>query len=112
MPFFPLRKFPLGNFPLAKYRTGPHEDALRRLGEASATGFGSSLSIISWNMFKARRRGWLADITTIAAGADLVLLQEAVLHGGIAQPFHVASGLEWIMVENLRSVRDHITTGP
>ena len=65
---------------------------LRRLGTASETSFGPSLRLISWNIYKARRRGWLTDLTTISTGADLVLLQEAVLHGGVAQPFHIASG--------------------
>ena len=102
MPFFRLRSF----------RASPAEDALRRLGEASTESFGPTLRLISWNIFKAQRRGWLSDLTTLVTGADLVLLQEAVLHGGIAHPFHLSSGLEWIMVENLRSVREHVTTGP
>jgi endonuclease/exonuclease/phosphatase (EEP) superfamily protein YafD len=106
---FPLRR---SFFPLSAFRTSPEEECLRRLGEASAPAFGPTLKLISWNMFKAKRRGWLNDLTTIATGVDLVLLQEAVLHGGVAQPFHVSSGLEWIMVENLRSVREHVTTGP
>src|ERR1700744_2388235 len=99
-------------FPLAGFRAAPQEDALRRLGEASGTGFGPTLKLISWNIFKAKRRGWLADLTTLATGADLVLLQEAVVDGGAPMPFHLARGLEWIMVENLRSVREHMTTGP
>ncbi|MBX7200069.1 MAG: endonuclease/exonuclease/phosphatase family protein [Rhodospirillaceae bacterium] len=102
MPFFPLRS----------YRPAPEQDALKKLGEASTASFGPSLRLISWNIFKAQRRGWLADLTTLATGADLVLLQEAVLHGGVAHPFHLASGLEWIMVENLKSRREHVTTGP
>ena len=63
-------------------------------------------------MFKAQRRGWLSDLTAVSVNTDLVLIQEAVLHGGIAQPFHVGSGMEWIMVENLRHASEHITTGP
>ncbi|MHB1205065.1 MAG: endonuclease/exonuclease/phosphatase family protein [Rhodospirillaceae bacterium] len=102
MPFFSLRGF----------RASPEEDALRRLGEASTAAFGPTLKLISWNIFKSQRRGWLGDLTTLSTGADLVLLQEAVLHGGTAHPFHLSSGLEWIMVENLRSLREHITTGP
>jgi endonuclease/exonuclease/phosphatase (EEP) superfamily protein YafD len=106
---FPLRKTLLQ---LAAFRASAHDDMLRRLGEASNQSFGPTLRLVSWNIFKAKRRGWLTDLTTMATGADLVLLQEAVLHGGVAQPFHIASGLEWIMVENLRSVREHMTTGP
>lgn len=107
MPFFPLNSLPLKSF-----RAAPEEDALKKLGEASTPAFGPTLKLISWNIFKAQRRGWLSDLTAMATGADLVLLQEAVLHGGVAHPFHLASGLEWIMVENLKSVREHVTTGP
>ena len=106
---FPLKR---SLFSLSAFRASAHDDMLRRLGEASAPAFGPSLRLISWNIFKAKRRGWLKDLTTISTGADLVLLQEAVLHGGVAQPFHISSGLEWIMVENLRSIGDHMTTGP
>lgn len=107
MPFFPLKSFPLRSF-----RAAPEDDALKKLGEASTEAFGPTLRLISWNIFKSQRRGWLHDLTTLATGADMVLLQEAVLHGGVAHPFHLASGLEWVMVENLRSVREHVTTGP
>jgi len=98
--------------PPARFRPLPNINALRKLGTASVANFGSSIKMISWNMFKARRRGWLLDLETLTAGVELVLLQEAVLHGGLAHPFHLASGLEWIMAENLRSTGGHITTGP
>lgn len=92
----------------------PHEDAasLKRLGEASATTFGPTLKMISWNMFKARRKGCMPDLASMSAGVELALLQEAVLYGGLAHPFHLASGLKWIMAENLAAARHAITTGP
>jgi endonuclease/exonuclease/phosphatase (EEP) superfamily protein YafD len=62
-------------------------------------------------MFKARRIGCMPDLTVLSAGLELVCLQEAVLHGGLAHPFHLASGLEWIMAENLGTAQA-ITTGP
>lgn len=86
-------------------------ESVVRLGAASAADFGSTIKMISWNMFKARRKGCMPDLTSMSAGVELVLLQEAVLHGGIAQPFHLASGLEWIMAENI-GVGAGITTGP
>ncbi len=97
---------------LSEFYPSAEEDVLRRLGVATTPAFGPMLKLVCWNMFKARRRGWLQDLTTISASADLVLLQEAVLHGGIAQPFHTSSGMEWIMVENLRHAREQVTTGP
>jgi len=96
----------------SEFRASSEENMLCRLGTASAPAFGATLKLVCWNMFKARRRGVLQDLTTVSAAADLVLLQEAVLHGGIAQPFHTDSGMEWIMVENLRHAHEHLTTGP
>ena len=84
---------------------------LKTLGTASATSFGTTLKMISWNMFKARRAGCMPDLTSLAAGVELACLQEAVLHGGLAHPFHLTSGLEWIMAENL-GTDQAITTGP
>ena len=86
-------------------------DSVVHLGSASAADFGATIKMISWNMFKARRKGCMPDLARMSAGVELVLLQEAVLHGGIAQPFHLASGLEWIMAENF-GVGRGITTGP
>ena len=86
--------------------------SLKRQGEASASSYGATLKMISWNMFKARRKGCMPDLASMSAGVELALLQEAVLHGGLAQPFHLASGLEWIMAENLGTARRVITTGP
>ncbi len=68
--------------------------------------------MISWNMFKARRAGCMPDLTALSTGVELALLQEAVLHGGLAHPFHLTSGLEWIMAENLGTAQHAITTGP
>ena len=85
---------------------------LKRLGDASATTFGATLKLISWNMYKAQRKGCMPDLTSLSAGVELALLQEAVLYGGLAHPFHLASGLEWIMAENLGTAHQAITTGP
>jgi endonuclease/exonuclease/phosphatase (EEP) superfamily protein YafD len=93
------------------FRPLPDTTALKKLGNASAASYGSTLKLVSWNMFKARRRGCLPDLTTLASGAELVLLQEAVLHGGLANPFHLTTGLEWIMAENLGTSQS-VTTGP
>lgn len=85
--------------------------SLRRLGTAAATTYGPTLTMISWNMFKARRAGCMPDLTAMAGGVELACLQEAVLHGGLAHPFHMSSGLEWIMAENLSDAQA-VTTGP
>jgi len=96
----------------ARYKPIPEDACLKKLGTASQEGFGPTIKTISWNMFKARRIGCMPDLTALAAGAELVLLQEAVLHGGLAQPFHLTSGLEWIMAENFGTEHHAVTTGP
>ncbi len=95
----------------SKFQPLPESASLKRLGEASADSFGATLKMISWNMFKARRAGCMPDLTTLTASVELALLQEAVLHGGLAHPFHITSGLEWIMAENLGTAQQ-TTTGP
>lgn len=95
----------------SKFQPLPENGALKRLGEATATSFGPTLKMISWNMFKARRVGCMPDLTSLSAGVELACLQEAVLHGGLAHPFHLTSGLEWIMAENLGTAQA-VTTGP
>ena len=96
----------------SQFQALPESASLKRLGEASVGTFGATLKMISWNMFKARRAGCMPDLTTLTAGVELALLQEAVLHGGLAHPFHLTSGLEWIMAENLGTAQQAITTGP
>jgi endonuclease/exonuclease/phosphatase (EEP) superfamily protein YafD len=95
----------------SQFQPLPEITTLKRLGEASAKSYGPTLTMISWNMFKARRVGCMPDLTSLAAGVELACLQEAVLHGGLAHPFHLTSGLEWIMAENLGTAQA-VTTGP
>jgi len=95
----------------SEYQPLPDDACLKHLGQASAVSFGATLKLISWNMFKARRAGCMPDLTALSASVELALLQEAVLHGGLAHPFHLTSGLEWVMAENL-STAQAITTGP
>jgi endonuclease/exonuclease/phosphatase family metal-dependent hydrolase len=109
---FPLLNNPFSMFGRAsRFLSFDESESVVRLGSAAGPDFGSTIKMISWNMFKARRKGCMPDLTSMSAGVELVLLQEAVLHGGTAQPFHLASGLEWIMAENI-GVGGGITTGP
>jgi endonuclease/exonuclease/phosphatase (EEP) superfamily protein YafD len=94
-----------------KYRIVPEDAALRILGQASRKSLGQHFSLVSWNMYKARKRGWLEDLTMLAADADFVLLQEAVLHGDKPHPFHVTSGFEWVMGQSFAYQSRGITSG-
>ncbi len=98
--------------PPIRFRALPEANAPLVLGQPSSEDFGSSIRMINWNIFKARRRGWLLDLETLLANAELVLLQEAVVHHGLAHPFHLTSGMEWTMAETLSNADGRITTGP
>jgi endonuclease/exonuclease/phosphatase (EEP) superfamily protein YafD len=67
---------------------------------------------VCWNVFKVARSGALTDIADLCADSDLVLLQEAVLHGSQPHPLHLSSGLEWMMAQMLGHARRGLTTGP
>jgi len=93
------------------YRIVPEDDALRILGQATRKSLGHRFTVVCWNMFKARRRGWLDDLTQLAAEADFILLQEAVLHGDRAHPFHTTSGFEWVMGQSFAYQARAVTSG-
>ena len=50
-------------------------ESIARLGAAAASDFGPTIKMISWNMFKARRRGCMPDLTSMSAGVELVPVQ-------------------------------------
>ena len=93
------------------YRTLPDAQALK-LGTASVAVLGDRLRVICWNVFKVARAGALADLAALTADADLVLLQEAVLHGAQPHVMHLTSGLEWVMAQTAGHAYRAITTGP
>lgn len=93
------------------FSTLPETQALR-LGTPTTEKLGDHVRMVCWNVFKVVRGGALADIAALSAEADLMLLQEAVLHGAQPHALHLTSGLEWIMAETLGHARRGITTGP
>jgi endonuclease/exonuclease/phosphatase (EEP) superfamily protein YafD len=93
------------------YRIVPEDDSVRVLGQATRKSLGHHFTMICWNMYKASRRGWLDDLTMMVTDADFVLLQEAMLHGDKAHPFHVASGFEWVMAQNFAYHSTAATSG-
>jgi len=93
------------------YRIVPEDDAVRVLGQATRKSLGHHFTLISWNMYKASRRGWLEDLTQLTADADFVMLQEAMLHGDRPHDFHVSSGFEWVMGQNFAYRAYSMTSG-
>jgi endonuclease/exonuclease/phosphatase (EEP) superfamily protein YafD len=94
-----------------RYRIVPEDDSVRVLGQATRKSLGQHFTMICWNMYKARRRGWLDDLTAMTHDADFVLLQEAMLHGDKAHPFHTSSGFEWVMAQNFAFQSVAVTSG-
>lgn len=96
---------------LALTRPIAEVDAVKTLGKPSMTALGARIRLVTWNMSKARRSSFLADVAQLAGGTDLILLQEAVLHGDRAHDFHDTSGFEWMMGQSFRHRSKAITTG-
>ncbi len=60
--------------------------------------FGGGLSpqfdLVSWNIHKLQQGSWQAELTRLASGSDLLLLQEAVNSAGLASWF-ATHGWQW-----------------
>jgi len=59
------------------------------------------IRLLSWNILKAHRHGWARDFETVAAGADLVVLQEAANDPALLSLLHDRS-LDWQMRTGFR----------
>lgn len=59
--------------------------------EATAAALDGEISVLLWNIAKGSRAGWDEDLRRLAAGKDLVLLQEAVLTDAVRE----AIGTGW-----------------
>ena len=59
------------------------------------------IRLLTWNVHKQGDAGWDRDLARFAAGADVVLLQEAVLRQGL-RPLLEAQGLDWVMASSFQ----------
>jgi endonuclease/exonuclease/phosphatase (EEP) superfamily protein YafD len=66
-------------------------EAATAAGDGAGTALDGDISVLLWNVAKGRRAGWEEDLRRLAAGKDLVLLQEAVLSDAMRQ----AIGAGW-----------------
>lgn len=53
--------------------------------------------LLSWNVLKGKRQGWQDDLHRLGADADLMLLQEAILHDEFY--CHLNRRLDWHVTE-------------
>jgi endonuclease/exonuclease/phosphatase (EEP) superfamily protein YafD len=54
----------------------------------SATINSDGFSLVSWNMFKGRKRGWDEDFTRLSQNTDILVLQEAYLSPSLKHLLH------------------------
>jgi endonuclease/exonuclease/phosphatase (EEP) superfamily protein YafD len=57
---------------------------------------GPHIRVLSWNLQKGEQAGWEADLARFAAGADVVLLQEALLTAELQRVLRDA-GHDWLL---------------
>ncbi len=70
------------------------------MNEVREATLSTELFLFSWNVLKGKREGWQEDFRRIAALADLILIQEALLHDEFYQ--HFAHHLRWQESEGYR----------
>ena len=61
------------------------------------TGF----TLVSWNIFKGNKKGWMQDLLLLSHSSDLILLQEAYLTQTLSQ-FLETTGHDWEMISAFR----------
>jgi len=71
-------------------------EAHRSHSALQSTGF----FLLSWNVLKGKREGWQEDLQRLGADADLLLLQEALLHDEFY--CHLGQRLDWHVTEGYR----------
>jgi endonuclease/exonuclease/phosphatase (EEP) superfamily protein YafD len=92
-------------------RIVPKPEVLRRMGCPSQQAFGPAFSLLVWNVFKGKRRHWLRDLRRLGEQAELVLLQEAILHESSRDYFHSSPRHEWVMAQSFVSEFKRAVTG-
>jgi endonuclease/exonuclease/phosphatase (EEP) superfamily protein YafD len=92
-------------------RLVPPPESLLWMGAPSREALPPAFSLLVWNVFKGKRAAWLRDLRRLAEHADLVLLQEAVLHNSSRDFFHTSLRHQWIMAQSFASERGEHTTG-
>jgi len=80
-------------------------DAPPVLGHASRETLGPVVRVLVWNIFKARRTGFVTDFEALTLDRDLVLLQESVLNAPSDRLFADSRRFQWIMGRSFREPR-------
>ncbi|QUX95164.1 EEP domain-containing protein [Marinomonas sp. CT5] len=86
-------------------------ESLKVMGRASKNVMGPNISVLLWNVFKCKRKGWQNDFASLAEDKDLILLQEAILNSPFDGLFYQSSEHQWIMASSFKNVKSNIETG-
>lgn len=70
-------------------------NVLTSFGESCCEGMPTRISVLVWNIYKAKRVTWAGDFYWLAQGKDLVLLQEAFLRPAMRKVLEKANTLRW-----------------
>ena len=81
------------------------------MGQASQPALGKTISVLVWNIYKARKSGWQDDFLKLIRNKDLVLLQESVLNNNDNSIFEKGRRFEWIMACSHKYRGSQIITG-
>lgn len=73
--------------------------AARAAPEAAAGVDPAAIRVATWNIHKEEDDGWQADLARLAAGSDVLLLQEVVLQDALTELLRGA-GLAWVMASS------------
>jgi len=81
------------------------------MGQASQAALGETITLLVWNVYKTRKRGWHDDFLKLSRNKDLILLQESVLNNLDNSIFKNANRFEWIMACSHKYRISQIITG-
>ena len=88
-----------------------HDSVPLQLGEAKQAQLGGVIRCLVWNIWKAKRRGWLEEFAQLSSDRDLVILQEAVSNAPSDAFFNHNNRFEWMMARSHRHPRTQVETG-
>ncbi len=81
------------------------------MGQASQPTLGKTISILVWNIYKAKKSGWRDDFLKLIPKKDLILLQESVINKHDNSIFEKSRRFEWIMACSHKYRGSQIITG-
>jgi len=82
-----------------------------KMGSAKHAKLGNEIRCLVWNIWKAKRKGWLEGFMQLSAEHDLMMLQEAVTNAPTDPFFKNHKRVEWMMALSHRHPRSGVDTG-